>query len=179
MTAAALKGQLSLNVGIGDSVRVIGTYDREYCGHTDEAGNADVCIGRGPVVLAVSGGYRLTERVEPMAELEFGIERDFGRAPNVEGPRIKAFAPGFRFFFSDAGRSKFFSTVQVLFDFSGYEASDGGSLGLDYGIRNVNGFQLDVHESFGVYFFFGEKISWQRWLRLEVDAGLGLQARFR
>ena len=48
---------------------------------------------------------------------------DFGTVPSADGPHIHQFAPGARFFFSESGRSKFFSTAQVVFDTSAYRDS--------------------------------------------------------
>ena len=37
---------------------------------------------------------------------------------------------------------------------------------------------FEVMRNFGVYVQFGETIGFVRWLRFEIDVGIGVQARF-
>jgi hypothetical protein len=47
----------------------------------------------------------------------------------------------------------------------------------DFAVRNSNGFMFEVMRNLGVYVQFGETIGFVRWLRFEIDGGLGIQAR--
>ena len=47
----------------------------------------------------------------------------------------------------------------------------------DFGIRNANGFMFEVMRNLGIYIQFGETIGFSRWLRFEIDGGVGVQAR--
>jgi hypothetical protein len=42
---------------------------------------------------------------------------------------------------------------------------------------NANGFMFEVMRNLGFYIQFGETLGFVRWLRFEIDAGLGVQAR--
>ena len=48
----------------------------------------------------------------------------------------------------------------------------------DLGVRNSNGLMIEVMRNLGFYAQFGETIGFVRWLRFEIDFGLGVQARF-
>ena len=50
--------------------------------------------------------------------------------------------------------------------------------GTDFALRNVNGILLDIHRNYGMYLHFGETIGFVRWLRFEIDGGVGVQVRF-
>ena len=47
----------------------------------------------------------------------------------------------------------------------------------DFGVRNSNGFMFEVMRNLGFYIQFGETIGFVRWLRFEIDGGVGVQAR--
>jgi len=47
----------------------------------------------------------------------------------------------------------------------------------DFGVRNANGFMFEVMRNLGFYVQFGETIGFARWLRFEIDGGVGVQAR--
>lgn len=165
--------ELHLQGGIG--YRGIFPYNDEYCGDLkDGGGNKADCLGKSPVALDLGAGYGLTARLEAFVELRLGLERDFGTAPGLSGPRPLGLAPGLKLFIADIGATMFFSTLQLPIDFTGYDQADKA----DIGVRNVNGLQLDLHRTFGLYVYFGEEASWRRWLSFEVDAGLGAQVRF-
>ena len=40
------------------------------------------------------------------------------------------------------------------------------------------GLLVDLHRTFGVYAHFGETVAFVRWFRVELDFGVGMQARF-
>ena len=47
----------------------------------------------------------------------------------------------------------------------------------DFGIRNANGLMFEVMRNLGFYIQFGETVGFVRWLRFEIDGGVGVQAR--
>ena len=170
------KGQVGVHIAGGIGYRGIFTYDEEYCGELkDDGGNRSPCLGRSPFGLDVGLGYGVARTLELFVEMRFGLEKDFGPAPNMSGPRPRAFSPGIKLYLGDLGpTTKFFSTLQLPIDFTDHEQLDKN----DFGIRNINGLQLDVHHTFGIFLYFGEQVSWRRWLRFEVEGGLGAQVRF-
>lgn len=170
------KGQVGVSARLGLGVRGIATYDNAiYCGKTDsqaEHGFASVCTGRVPLSLDLEGSYGVTRSIELVLEMRLGLERDFGTAPGTAGPRPFYLAPGARFFFSEAARSKLFVQPEIVFDFAGYQR------GNDFGVRGIEGYWIDLHRSYGLYFFVGETLEFSRWLSASFEGGVGFQGRY-
>ncbi len=161
--------QFGASLHLGTGLRAISPYEGEYCG-TGES----VCVARTPVALDLGLSYGVLDSLELLLELRLGLERDFGASDNLDGPRIIAFSPGFRYYFSEAKSLKVFSSFQFSIDATDY-AQAGGT---DFAVKNTNGLLYDLDKRVGLYGFFGEIIGWDRWLRIEIEAGLGVQARF-
>lgn len=162
-------GQVGVHLALGTGYRVVAPYDDEFCGSVDE-----VCLGRSPVSLDLGLAYGVSQKLELLLEMRIGLERDFGTSPAADGPRLRSYAPGIKVYISDVGVTKFFSTFQLVVDTTGYPQAGE----TDFAIKQTNGLQLDVHETVGLFFFFGEVVGWDRWLRFEMEGGIGLQARF-
>lgn len=177
------KGQFEGSVRLGLGMRAIATYDnRDYCGDVDPQGQfgfASVCTGRAPFSLDLEFGYGVARRVDLIAELRVGLESDFGAAPSSGGPRMLHLSPGARFFFSEGSRSKLFTTAQIVLDFAGYEDAGGAGRGTDFGIRNLSGLWFDLARAYGVYVYVGETATFARWMRFELEGGIGVQGRYR
>jgi hypothetical protein len=177
------KGQLEVSVRLAVGLRAIAPYNDEFCGQTDSAAannQAAVCTGRAPFSLDFELGYGIARKVDAFLELRIGIEEDFGASPTAsEGAREFHVSPGARFFFSDAGRSKLFTTAQLVIDASGYKDLAGDGLGTDIGLRNMSGLWIDLDKAYGFYVFIGETATFARWLRFELEAGVGIQGRYR
>lgn len=180
---ASHKGQFGLALQLVTGGRFIKTYDDEHCGDRDtnggESGNATYCLGRVPFSFDLVATYGLTPRIELMFELRLGIEKDFGgQTGSGDGPRLRHYAPGVRFYFSDTGLMKFFSTAQVAIDSTGYTDPMGEELGTDVTLRNANGLLLDFHDAYGAYAFFAEEVAFRRWISVGVEIGVGFQGRY-
>ena len=177
------KGQLELSARLAVGLRGIIPYDKMvYCGDTDsmaQFGFAPVCTGRAPFSIDFELGYGVARQIDLLLEIRLGIEADFGRSAGTGGPRMLHFSPGARFFFSDAGKSKLFTTVQLVIDASGYQDAVGAKLGTDVGVRNLSGLWFDLGRAYGIYVFIGETATVARWLRFELEAGVGIQGRYR
>jgi hypothetical protein len=175
--------EVSLRLALG--LRAIVPYDKtDYCGAKDattSTGNAPVCTGRAPFSIDLELGYGVARKIDLFGELRLGIQGDFGSTnlTSAEGPRMLHFSPGARFFFSDAKSTKLFTTAQVVFDFAGYKDQTGADRGTDFGVRNLNGLWLDLEKAYGFYAFVGETATFSRWLRFELEAGVGVQGRYR
>ena len=180
-SAASHHKQFQLSARLAFGLRGIVTYDEEYCGDTDTSrpsGFARVCTGRSPQAIDLEFGYGIKRSIDLTLELRLGIEQDFGNTPGSDGgPRPLHLSPGARFFFSDS-RVKFFTTAQLVIDFAGYEDPAGEALGTDFGVRNMTGLWFDLARSYGFYVFVGETATVARWLRFELEAGVGIQGRY-
>lgn len=170
------KGQFGGSARVAIGGRGIATYENTvYCGKTDpqaEHGFASVCTGRMPISLDLEAAYGVTGTIELTLELRLGLERDFGVDPSTPGPRPFYLAPGARFFFSEAARSKLFVQPELVFDFAGY------SRGNDFGVRGIEGYWIDLHKSYGLYFFVAETLEFSRWLSASFEGGVGFQGRY-
>ena len=180
---AGHKGQFGLAAQIVSGSRFIKTWDAaDYCGDRGESstGNAVYCFSRVPVALDLTATYGVRPHIELMFEMRFGLERDFGStsATDGDGPRLRHYSPGVRFFFNEKGLMKFFSTAQVALDATGYQDASGESRGMDYALRNANGIFLDFHDAYGAYVFFGEELEFKRWLEAGLELGVGIQGRY-
>ena len=151
----------------GTGYRVIAPYQEGIdCGQA----NKRVCTSRLPTFLDVQPSFGFGDRWDVLFDLRFGLEQDF------TGTHQFAVAPGVRYWVDPEETTKFFATVQVA-----YDTTPQHDLILhhndDLALRNSNGFMFEVMRNFGVYAQFGETIGFVRWLRFEVDAGVGVQAR--
>jgi hypothetical protein len=175
--------QFLLSIRLVEGLRAIAPYDNEYCGDTDVTRPnqfAAVCTGRTPFSLDLELGYGIGRKIDMFLELRLGLESDFGASQSdVEGTRQFHISPGARFFFADAGSSKLFTTAQFVLDTSGYRNLAGGELKADFGVKNMNGLWFDLDRAYGFYIFVGETASFARWLRFELEAGIGIQGRYR
>jgi hypothetical protein len=178
------KGQVQASVRIPIGLRAIATYDNMiYCGDTDPQAAfnfASVCTGRAPFSLDFELGYGVGRQIDLILELRVGLESDFGVSPTAAaGPRMFHVSPGARFFFSEGGRTKLFTTAQLVIDLAGYEDDDGSGRGTDVGVRNLSGLWFDLARTYGVYVFVGETASFARWMRFELEGGIGVSGRYR
>ena len=166
------RGQFGLSARLGLGVRAIATYDRTvFCGSdVDDR----VCTGRSPMSLDLEASYGIKDSVELTLELRLGLERDFGATPGGDGPRPFHLAPGARFFFAEAKRTKLFVQPSLVFDFASYQQRDGN----DFGVRGIEGFWIDLHRSYGLYLYVAETIEFSRWLSGGFEAGVGFQGRY-
>lgn len=175
--------QIGLSAQIVSGSRFIKTWDPDdYCGDRSSeisTGNAAYCFSRVPVTLDLTATYGVRPHIELMFEMRFGLERDFGATANSgNGPRLRHYSPGVRFYFNDKGLLKFFSTAQIALDATGYKDASNESRGVDFALRNANGIFLDFHDAYGAYVFFGEELEFKRWLEAGLELGVGIQGRY-
>jgi len=153
----------------GTGYRAIFPYQQEAVMTTCGQGVKSVCTGRLPTFLDVQPSFGFAVHWDVLADLRFGLEQDF------TGTHQFAIAPGVRYWVDPEEQSKFFATIQAAYDTT--EQHQVLKHNDDLALRNSNGFMYDVMRNFGVYVQFGETIGFLRWLRFEIDAGLGVQAR--
>ncbi len=169
------KGQFGIYSQIGAGYRAIFRYDtNDYCGEA----NKSVCTGFAPPWIELGVSYAPTNSIELITDVRFGLGDDFRPdTATAKAPHELVIAPGIKVFVDDSGSVKWFTTFQVALDFTDYSV-DNVAASTDVGFRNVNGVLIDLHRTFGFYVHVGETIGFVRWLRFEMDGGIGLQARF-
>jgi len=174
------QAMLSLRTAVG--LRALVPYDgADYCGQSDpqtSSGNAAVCTGRAPMSLDLEAAYGVDRKVDLLLEVRLGLESDFGATAGSDGPRMFHFAPGARFFFSDSPTMKLFTTGQLVIDFAGYDDVAGEGRGADFGVRNMNGLWFDIKDNYSAYVYVGETLTLARWLRFELEGGVGVAYRY-
>jgi len=165
----SLSHEMQFGVAVlpGTGYRVLVPYkDNVVCDLNDLAKR--VCTSRVPVFLDAQISYGIARAWDVMVDLRFGLEKDFGLVHQF------AVSPGFRYWVDPELQTKFFATIQGVIDTTG--ESQGGKV--DFGVRNANGFMFEVMRNFGIYLQFEETLGFRRWLRFEIDGGVGVQARF-
>lgn len=161
------KFQFGLAIMPGFGYRFVVPYQEDVnCGETGKR----VCSGTLPVFLDLQPSVGFAHHWDFLVDVRFGLGKDF------TGTRELAFAPGFRYWVGPFDNAKFFATIQVAYDVTS-QNNPRLSHNDDFALRNSNGFMYDVMQNFGIYAQFGETIGFVRWLRFEIDVGLGVQAR--
>ncbi len=161
------RDQFGLAVMPGSGYRIIAPYkDNVPCGQI----NTRVCAGRIPFFLDAQASFGFATRWDVIVDLRFGIEADFSQSHQF------AVAPGVRYWVDADQPTKFFATFQGVYDLN--PQHEPGVKDYDFGVRNANGFMFEVMRNLGFYLQFGETVGLVRWLRFEVDGGIGVQARF-
>jgi hypothetical protein len=161
------KDQFGLSVMPGSGYRIIAPYkDGVPCGQQINR----VCTGWLPFFIDVQPSFGLGRHWDVIVDLRFGVAADFN------GSHQFAVAPGVRYWVDADLPAKFFATIQGVYDLNPQHTP--GVKDYDFGARNANGFMLEVMRNLGFYLQFGETLGFVRWLRFEVDGGVGVQARF-
>ena len=155
----------------GTGFRSIFPYqDKTYCGVIRDGQPSRVCTGRLPFFLDGELSFGLSRHWDVLVDMRFGIETDF------TGTHQFAVAPGFRYWVDPELGFKFFAMFQGVLDST--DQQNPALAQNDVGVRNANGAMFEVMRNLGIYAQFGETLAFRRWLRFEVDFGLGVQARF-
>ena len=128
-----------------------------------------VCTGLLPVFLDVQPSFGFAEHWDVLVDLRFGVATDFTKSHQF------AIAPGVRYWVDPELPVKFYATIQGVFDATAQP--DPMLHDNDFGVRNSNGFMFEVMRNLGFYIQVGETLGFVRWLRFEIDGGLGVQAR--
>jgi hypothetical protein len=161
------ESQLGISVLPGSGFRVLFPFSEGiYCGQLGKR----VCTGRLPTFLDVSPSYGVSAHWDLLFDLRLGLERDFAGTHQI------AFVPGFRYWTEPGARAKFFATLQIAYDATAQRTSALSKN--DFAVHNANGLMVDIMPNLGFYAQFGDTIGFIRWLRFEIDLGLGVQARF-
>ena len=128
-----------------------------------------VCTGLLPFFIDVQPSFGFAEHWDVLIDLRFGIGTDFTTSHQF------AIAPGFRDWVDPELPIKFFATIQGVIDATAQNNTMVRDT--DFGIRNANGMMFEVMRNLGFYIQFGETLGFVRWLRFEIDGGVGVQAR--
>jgi hypothetical protein len=161
------KDQFGVSVMPGSGYRIIAPYkDGIPCGQQINR----VCTGSIPFFIDVQPSFGFGRHWDVIVDLRFGVAADFN------GSHQFAVAPGVRYWVDADLPTKFFAAIQGVYDLNPQHTP--GVKDYDFGVRNANGFMLEVMRNLGFYLQFGETLGLVRWLRFEVDGGVGVQARF-
>jgi hypothetical protein len=161
------KDQFGIALLPGSGFRIIAPYKEGIsCGQLQNR----VCTGRIPFFIDAQPSFGFARHWDVIVDLRFGVEADFN------GSHDFSVAPGVRYWVDPELATKFFATIQGVYDLN--PQHDPRVKDYDFGVRNANGFMFEVMRNLGFYLQFGETVGFVRWLRFEVDGGVGVQARF-
>jgi hypothetical protein len=161
------RDQFGISVLPGSGYRIIAPYkDNVPCGQP----GLRVCAGWIPFFIDTQVSFGFATRWDVLVDLRFGIAADFSQSHQF------AVMPGVRYWVDAELPAKFFTTIQGVYDLN--PQHDPGVKDYDLGLRNANGFMFEVMRNLGFYLQFGETVGLVRWLRFEIDGGIGVQARF-
>jgi hypothetical protein len=137
-------------------------------------GQKVLCTQRSPVSTDIGLTYALTSRFGLIAEMRYGHQRDFGSSPTAKDWKQPfLFAGGIRVSTGTAGVVEFFSTAQFVYDPTKYPTNSK----VDHGVKQTNGVSIDLSDNFSALIFAAQMVTWRRWLRTQVEFGIGIQAR--
>jgi hypothetical protein len=159
--------QFGLAVLTGTGYRGIFPYQENIdCGQLGRR----ICAGRLPFFIDAEISYGVADHWDLLTDLRFGVEADF------TGTHQFAVAPGFRYWFDPELPTKFFTLLQFVIDTT--DQQDPAIKNTDFGLRNANGVMFEVMRNLGIYLQIGDTFAFRRWVRFEIDGGVGVQARF-
>jgi hypothetical protein len=169
------KNQIGVYAQFGIGYGLFARYHMtDYCGQQDKA----LCTNLNPPFAEVGVSFGISRRIELITDFRFGLSGYFvPEGSTAKEPAAFVIAPGLKFYLDDNGSLKWFTTIQLAIDKTDFSAS-GPQDATDFGIRNVNGLLIDLHRTFGIYFYMGDTMEFVRWWSFELDGGIGLQARF-
>jgi hypothetical protein len=159
--------QFGIAVFSGSGYRGIFPYQENiYCGQLGKR----VCATRVPVYLDVQPSFGFAQHWDVLVDLRFGLEQDV-----VSETHDLSVAAGFRYWVDPDLPAKFYATLQGSLDATAEHVD--ALKKTDVAFRNANGFMFEVMRNLGFFAQFGETIGFVRWLELEIDLSLGVQAR--
>jgi len=176
--------QGGVEVGIGWGFRVIKPYGDIWCGsrsHDDSSPNDPFCTSAIPLYFDIGGSYGITKTVDVVAHFRYGLLKD-----SISNRRPLTLLAGIRLWIDSVGSLKFGLGIEAMFDFTkqdgykqlrpGYDTPKQDSF--DVGGRVYGQLQYDFLRYVGLYAQFGGLLGALRWIRLELEGTLGVQARF-
>jgi hypothetical protein len=167
--------QTGLSVMPGTGYRLVVPYkDGQQCGDSSGNPNKRVCAHSVPAFLDFQLSFGVAARADLIVDIRFGLQAD----PAVASSHQFAVAPGVRFWLDQELALKFYTTLQVVYDYADFNNANSGIKNSDWGTRNANGLMYDPIRNVGFFVQFGETIGFVRWFRIDLDVGLGAQIRF-
>lgn len=171
--------QVSVDVAVGVGGSFIITYkDSVWCGKGDPGvENDSFCTGLAPVMIDFGLGFNVLHALEILAEFRLGLMKD------VVGNRPLMVMPGLRLWLDPQDPFKIGLALQMVIDLTKQEAQlpsvlpENGQK-LDLGVRFYAQFQYDFLRYFGIFGRIGLIGTFQKWMGFNLEAQLGVQARF-
>jgi len=173
-----LQVSVDISIAVGAAFRV--TYeDTTWCGRGDPLPENDTfCTGLAPVSMDFGLGFSVLDALEILAEFRVGVMND------TLGNRPLVVMPGLRLWIDPKLPFKIGLALLMVIDLTKQDASqqqnnlppDGRKL--DLGVRFFAQFQYDFLRYVGIFGRIGLMGTFQKWLGFNLEASLGVQARF-
>lgn len=169
--------QVSVDISVGIGAAFMVTYeDTTWCGKGDPAVENDTfCTGLAPVYMDFGLGFAVLDALEIVAEFRLGLMRD------IVGNRPLMFMPGLRLWMDPKQPFKIGLALQMVIDFTELEQQTNlppNGRKLDLGARFYAQFQYDFLRYVGIFGRIGLLGTFQKWIGFNLEAQIGVQARF-
>ncbi len=169
--------QVSVDFAVGLGAAFLVTYeDTTWCGQGDPGPDNDsFCTGMAPVYLDFGLGFSVLDSLEIVTDFRLGVTRD------MVGNRPLMLMPGLRLWIDPKLPFKIGIAFQMVIDFTKLEQSTNlppKGQKLDLGARFYTQFQFDFLRYIGLFGRIGLVGTFQKWIGLNLEAQIGVQARF-
>ncbi len=173
-----LQVSVDIAVAVGASFRV--TYeDTTWCGKGDPLmENDSFCTGLAPVSMDFGLGFTVIDALEILAEFRLGLMND------TLGNRPLMVMPGIRIWLDPKLPFKIGLALQMVIDLTKQDSAEQQTAlpekgqDLDLGVRFYAQFQYDFLRYVGIFARIGLLGTFQKWIGFNLEASLGVQARF-
>lgn len=175
------KYQVGVEVGFGWGYRLIKPYGDVWCGEREDGDNAVFCMAAAPPFVEIGLSFGVTKSIDIITDFRYGLQKD-----DISERYPLALMAGLRFWLNPDSAFKWALGLQVVMDFTkqegdqqrlpDYKAPDRDSF--DIGGRFYGQIQYDFFRYFGLYLKLSGVVGTLRWLRMEMEALGGVQARF-
>jgi hypothetical protein len=172
--------QVSVDIAVGVGAAFIFTYkDTVWCGKgSPDLENDSVCTGLAPVFIDFGLGFGVLDALEILAELRLGLMND------MVGNRPLMVMPGLRLWVDPKLPFKIGLAFQMVIDLTRQDSPEQQlnlpekGRKLDLGARFYAQIQYDFLRYVGLFGRVGVVGTFQKWVGFNLEAQLGIQARF-
>lgn len=185
MTPSAVKPklhhfhQVGVELSFGGGYRLIKPYGDPWCGEREDGDNKTFCDSAVPVFMEAGLSFGILRFMDLIADFRFGLMKD-----KISDRRPLTLLAGVRFWIDAAKPFKIGVGLQVMMDFTKQNSDSQSQYGapdqdkLDVGGRVYAEFHYDFLRYLGIFGRLGGTLGALRWIRLELEASAGVQARF-
>lgn len=169
--------QVSVDIAVGVGAAFMVTYeDTTWCGNdSPDAKNDTFCSGLAPVYMDFGLGFSVLDSLDIIVDFRLGVMKD------MVGNRPLMVMPGLRLWIDPKEPFKIGLALQMVIDLTKQEQPTNlpdHYDELDLGARFYAQFQYDFLRYIGIFGRIGLVTTFKKWIGVNLEAQLGVQARF-